>query len=95
MGDFNGDGNSDLAYYDASLGVTELQFLDGTQAIGGGAIANGSFENNPAWTVIGGGDFNNDGHSDLAYYNAGTGQTAIELLNGTTAIGGGLVATPH
>ena len=92
VGDFNGDGKDDLVYYNASLGVTQIQFLNGTTGIGGGLIQNSSFENNPAWAVVGVGDFNGDGFTDLAYYDASTAQTAIQFLNGTTAIGGSVVA---
>ncbi|MBV9430103.1 MAG: VCBS repeat-containing protein [Bradyrhizobiaceae bacterium] len=35
------------------------------------------------WQIIGTGDFNNDGNSDLLFYNAGLNQSAIWLMNGT------------
>jgi hypothetical protein len=35
------------------------------------------------WQIIGTGDFNNDGNSDLLFYNAAANQSAIWLMNGT------------
>jgi hypothetical protein len=35
------------------------------------------------WQIIGAADFNNDGNSDLLFYNAGSNQSAIWLMNGT------------
>jgi len=35
------------------------------------------------------GDFNDDGMSDIAWYNTTTGQVVLWLLNGTSVIGGG------
>lgn len=91
-GDFNNDGYSDLVYYNASLGDTEIQLLNGTTGAGGGMLSNSSFENLPGWTVVGVGDFNKDGRTDLVYYNASMGDTQIQLLNGITGIGGGMLS---
>jgi hypothetical protein len=88
-GDFNNDGYSDLVYYNASLGDTEIQLLKGASGVGGGMLSNSSFENLPGWTVAGVGNSNKDGHSDLVYYNASLSETQIQLLNGTTGAGGG------
>jgi hypothetical protein len=35
------------------------------------------------WQIIGTGDFNNDGNSDLLFYNAAGNQSAVWLMNGT------------
>ena len=91
-GDFNDDGHADLVYYDAAAGLTEVQLMNGATAIGGGVIANSPFEFNPSWTVAGVGDFNDDGRADLVYYDAAAGVTEVQLMNGATAIGGGVIA---
>ena len=93
VGDFNGDGHSDLVYHDQSLGLTEIQFLNGITPIGGGPINNPTFQT-PDWQVVGVGDFNGDGHPDLVFHDAATGVTAIQLLNGLTPIGGGVINNP-
>jgi hypothetical protein len=38
--------------------------------------------NDPDWKIIGTGDFNGDGMTDLLWYNSSTGQTAAWLMNG-------------
>jgi subtilisin family serine protease len=93
VGDFTGNGKDDLVYYDAYSGLTEIEYLNGNNNVGGGLIANSPFQDNPAWRVVGVGDFTGSGIDDLAYYNAGTGTTALVLMNGTTTAGGQPVAS--
>ena len=90
VGDFNADGNSDLVWQRPSDGLVEIQFLKGVQAIGGGTIPGNPF--GADFKVVGAGDFNFDGHTDLVYHNSTTGVNEIQLLNGNTAIGGGVVS---
>jgi hypothetical protein len=66
-------------------GVTQIQFLNGTTGIGGGVIQNNPFENNPSWSVVGVGDFNHDGMSDLVYYDSSTNVYELQTLNGVVA----------
>jgi hypothetical protein len=61
--------------------------MNGTNVIGGGLVGANP---GPSWKVVGTGDFNNAGHSDILWQNA-NGQAAIWELNGTNVIGGGLV----
>jgi hypothetical protein len=91
VGDFNGDGMSDLVWDQPSSGTVEIQFLDGTAMLGGGgAIPNNPF--GPNFTVVATGDFNGDGFTDLAYRNPQTGLVELQFLNGKTPIGGGAIA---
>ena len=89
-GDFNGDGRADLVWQRAGDGLTEIQFLNGNSAIGGGAIANSPFDAN--WQVVGTGNFNLDGTADLVYRNLSGTITEVQFLAGTTPIGGGIIA---
>jgi hypothetical protein len=88
--DFNGDGKSDLLWQRQSDGATEVQFLNGNSAIGGGVIANNPFDT--SWKVVATGDFNGDGKGDLVWQHPADGLVEIQLLNGNSAIGGGLIA---
>lgn len=89
-GDFNGDGDADLTWRRNSDGLVELQFLNGTSARGGGIIANNPFGSD--WSIVARGDFNGDGRTDLVWRRASDGVTEIQLLNGTSSLGGGLIA---
>ncbi len=87
VGDFNGDGHPDLVYQRASDGLTEIQLLNGITPIGGGAIVNSPF--GADFKVVGVGDFNGDGTSDLVYQRASDGLVEVQFLNGITPLGGG------
>jgi uncharacterized protein DUF4214 len=89
-GDFNADGNADLLWRRNSDALTEIQFLNGINSVGGGVIANNPFDAN--WNVVARGDFNGDGTTDLAWRRASDGLVEVQLINGLTGIGGGLIA---
>ena len=36
----------------------------------------------PLWPIVGGGDFNGDGHADLVYQNTTTGDIVLGFFNG-------------
>lgn len=57
------------------------------QVFQGGTLLNPSAVSDPQWKVRAVGDFNHDGHADLVWQYASTGQVAFWLLNGTNAIG--------
>src|SRR5262249_38428101 len=89
-GDFNGDGKSDLVWRHGSDGLTEIQFLNGMTAVGGGILANNPFDS--SWNVVGAGDFNRDGNADLVWRRSSDGLTEVQFVNGMTAVGGGVIA---
>jgi len=82
VGDFNGDGVTDIAF----------RYLDGTVAVwffnpnGSGTVISavnyGQVDN--SWSIVGSGDFNGDGIDDLLWRNA-DGTVAIWLMNGASS----------
>jgi hypothetical protein len=76
IGDFNGDGRSDVLWRDASGTLSEwLGQSNGSFAWNSKA----AFQIGTDWQLAGTGDFNGDGIDDLLWRNSGTGQ-ATEWL---------------
>jgi hypothetical protein len=86
--DLNGDGKSDLLWYNSATGQTVAWLMNGTAYVDGSLLLT-----DPNWKVIGTPDLNGDGKSDLLWYNAATGQTAVWLMNGTAYIGSAALVT--
>src|SRR5947207_4021295 len=77
MGDYNGDGKSDLLLRNPDSGAFSMWFMNGTSI---GAIAD-SLSADPTWSVAGAsGDYNGDGKSDLVL--RGPGNVTVLDLNG-------------
>ena len=87
IGDFNGDGRSDILFNDQ--GTLSTWEMNGTTITGGGtigAVPGGDF-------VKGVGDFNGDGSSDILFQNA-DGSYSTWDINGSKVVGGGSLGTP-
>ena len=83
--DFNGDGNSDILFENTSGAYATWQ-MNGATIAGGGQVQSPS----AAWTVVGTGDYNSDGYSDIYVQNATTG-----LIDALIVVGSSVVATLH
>src|SRR5271157_1612790 len=87
VGDFNRDGMSDLAWRRIDdTGEVRIWLLDGTKPPGNDMLLDdkGLPPPAPGWRVVGVGDFNRDGMSDLAWRRIDdTGEDRIWLLDGT------------
>jgi hypothetical protein len=83
QGDFNGDGHLDLAvanvgaYYNSSTGIVRILLGDGNGRLSAGVTITSGGTNARAITT---GDFNGDGHPDLAVANLYSNNVAL-LLN--------------
>ena len=69
-GDFNGDGRSDVAWWNSETGALYLYFMNGLAAPTYATLERiGSNQ----WKVVGAADFNGDGYADLLWRNDATG----------------------
>jgi hypothetical protein len=83
VGDFNGDGKSDILWRDTSTGQNGIWLMDGFTVTSSSYITSVSVAT-PGWIIAGVGDFNGDGKSDILWRNTSTGQNRIWLMNGFT-----------
>ena len=88
VGDFNGDGHSDLAV--ANFEGNSVSVLLGNGSGGFSAASGSPFAVGQYPTSVAVGDFNGDGHPDLAVANAGGASVSVLLGNGS----GGFSAAP-
>jgi hypothetical protein len=84
-GDFNGDGKRDIVWRHLTQGHIGVWFMDGVRTL---AAVSGTpdrvVDNN--WRIVGSGDFNADGRSDLVWRHQGNGQLAIWYMNGASLV---------
>ena len=89
VGDFNGDGMSDILWRNSITGEVYLWLMNGT------AIASqqsfGAISSD--WTLLGIGDFNADGKADILWRNSNSGEVYIWLMNGASIVSQGSPAT--
>ena len=83
IGDFDGDGISDILWQDTSSGRptsgwTLIWFMDGSTIASGEAVR---LVGDPNWKVRGVGDFNGDGKADILWQDEGLGMDA-DLVHG-------------
>jgi len=77
--DLNGDGKSDLLWFNPATGQTSAWLMNGTNP-----ATNTILQSDGNWRIITTADFNGDGMADLLWYNSVNGQTAIWIMNGSS-----------
>ena len=90
VGDFNGDGKSDLVFQNQTTNQIAIWFMNGPLYAGGVLLP---FAPPAGWNVVGTGDFNADGLADLVFQNQTTNQIDIWFMNGTTYVSGMILTT--
>lgn len=84
-GDFNNDGRADILWRAPSTGQNAVWIMGN----GGRSIAQdlGLPSAGRDWQIVGSGQFDGAGSTDILWRNTTTGQVAIWLMNGTTVVG--------
>ena len=90
IGDFNGDGKTDVLWRNLSTGENYLYLMSGTSTIGEGYLRTVADQN---WQVVGTGDFNGDGRADILWRNSASGENYVYLMDATSIVGEGYLRT--
>jgi hypothetical protein len=86
IGDFDGDGTSDLFWRHDMTGQNDLWLMNGSAPYRSGMF---SVQADLAWKVVGAGDFNGDTVTDLFWRHQITGRNYVVIMSGfTTTIQG-------
>jgi hypothetical protein len=80
--DLNGDGRADLVWQNSATGGLAYWLMNGTAILSSGALNPTAV--NVAWQIRAVEDFDQDGHADLVFQHASSGQLYIWYLNRTS-----------
>ena len=85
IGDYNGDGKSDIYWRNTSNGLNYVWLMDGLSQT---SVALSSIVSDQNWKVVASGDYNGDGRDDIFWRNSADGTNYMHLLNGSTVLAG-------
>lgn len=83
--DMDGDGDADLVWRNSGNGEMAIWFMNGKTLVDSNYLSV-RFVADANWKVVGSGDFNGDGNTDLLWQHDGTGDLASWYMNGRTVI---------
>jgi V8-like Glu-specific endopeptidase len=81
-GDFNNDGNSDVLWWHAPTGAVSMWLLDGAAQVLGTQDPGWRASEATGWKIVGTGDFNGDGNTDIVWWHGGSGEVNPWYLDG-------------
>jgi hypothetical protein len=79
IGDFDGDGRSDVLWRNSSTGENYVYLMSGKDIAGEGCLRTVA---DPNWKVAGVGDFDGDGKDDILWRNSATGENYVYPMDG-------------
>jgi hypothetical protein len=86
--DFDTNGKIDLLWHNGATGETQIWFMDGTSRVGLSQLpASLNVADSSGWTIVGTGDFNNDGKQDILWHNGTSGDTQVWYMSRDVRIG--------
>jgi hypothetical protein len=93
VGDFNGDGESDLIWRNTATNEVAAWLMNGSSITGSADVTSSGVSVRPgaSWSIAGVGDFNGDGKSDVLWRDSASNSLVVWLMNGTRISGGGAV----
>jgi hypothetical protein len=80
--DFNGDGRTDLLWYNTFTGELGIWLVNGGSVIKTGTLP--KLSPSDGWGPVAIGDFNGDGKADVLWRNAYTAELVVYLINGVS-----------
>lgn len=90
--DINNDGNTDVLWFNRTTGAVAAWLLNSAGAATGSQTlswtCNAASGCASSWDIVGAADVNGDGHTDITWFDASSGQVASWLLDGTGKVTG-------
>ena len=90
VGDFDGNGGADILWHNSASGETQIWFMAGFRVTGRGTVVGEDGAPafiGPPWSIVGTGQFNNNGQCDILWHNSASGETQIWGMNGARVTG--------
>ncbi len=82
VGDFNGDGKPDILWHHQQRGEVYVWFMDGATFVRDQHIR--TINDDLLWKIVGVGDFNGDGKSDILWHHQQRGDVYVWFMDGAT-----------
>ena len=83
-GDMDGNGKSDIVWHNGSDGSIQVWFMDGARIAGRSNVVDENGDPifiGPPWQIVGAGDMDGNGNSDIVWHNSSDGAIQVWFMN--------------